>query len=689
MPQYTIRLNLGGDLVKSLSEAERSLDRINSKADRMNDSNGGSSRGGWGKYRFIPRAARGRVDSMWDLSRRLGSDSSKDSFYTSYNNTFKQFSRFQNEFVRNAFTISGWRRNLGNFMGSLESFAGAVSKTAPLFDIAARGLVGYGLATAASAAPGGIIYGTGSKILNSAGMTEAISNRMQLNMAEIGLGPDYKRMYEQATEMSAQYGFSRSGIMSTANVLTGLGAGSRTIDADMAMNLARIIGKVSMISGRPYEAVSTNMQQILGVSNPNMRDIRELIHQAPILAKYATQEMRKMGASGQDPREWLKTQENLIKVLNRLDASLKAPRSAEIRGQMKLNRENLWLQAEEQLTPFWEDIGYAQEQLYKMFSQKLSEFVSEYDSAEMRKMFDSFVNVADMAVSALKSVIGIIGDVAGALNGNEGAAVGGFAGWKAGKLIARAIGGARFGGVYGMIAGVLLGAAYDEKQENDRKAYEAQVPIRNYAQRNVSNAFINEELQSYLKENNLTADSTLYAEINKKGGLTDQISRDYTSKFPYYTRFPHLNVSDFEKGGDFVKMERSWMSDTTAIKNPYASPLNLWSQGDVYSPGALRLPENQEVIKGIKQATSDWLDSFFFGKPKGGGVASGDTTEIEDLTKGSKSLIINFNAPLVDMPTTINGATNAESIVSRIQRDMEAMVSRAMHIAINNATDMI
>lgn len=677
MPQYTIQLNLGGDLVNKLSQAEKSLDRINSKADRMNGSHGGSSRGGGGNYQFIPRAARGRVDGMWNLSRRLGSDSSKDSFYASYNNTFKQFSRFQNEFVRNSFTISGWRRNLGNFMGSLESFAGAVSKTAPLFDIAARGLVGYGLAAAASAAPGGIIYGMGSKILNSAGMTEAISNRMQLNMAEMGLGPDYKRMYDQATEMSAQYGFSRSGIMSTANVLTGLGTGSRTIDADMAMNLARIIGKVSMISGRPYESVSTNMQQILGVSNPNMRDIRELIHQAPILAKYATQEMRNMGASGQDPREWLKTQENLIKVLNRLDASLKAPRSAEIRGQMKLNRENLWLQAEEQLTPFWEDVGYAQEQLYKMFSEHLSSFSSNYNSAEIKTMFDSFVNVAEIAVNALENVVGIVGKLGSMLNGNEWAAAAAFAGYKVGNLVKKGAG--------LPVAAIItaIGMQFDHTQR--MKELSEQEDVSRY--NDFSSTLIRDTYLKYIQEHpGFKLDDKQWNSLFERSGLNETLVSEHVPKLHYFRT--HQDWNDW--GGDTYKRqwERDWRSNSARMT--YTHPLNAigWDENGRPKYGDLR---NNDELRALVKIIYEAFDSIRTGgkSTKGGGVASGDTTEIEDLTKGSKSLIINFNAPLVDMPTTINGATNAESIVSRIQRDMEAMVSRAMHIAINNATDTL
>lgn len=679
MPQYTIRLNLGGDLVKSLSEAERSLDRINSKADRMNGSRGGSGGGSLrGNYQFIPRAARGRVDGMWNLSRRLGSDSSKDSFYASYNNTFKQFRRFQNEFVRNSFTISGWRRNLGNFMGSLESFAGAVAKTTPLFDIAARGLVGYGLATAASAVPGGIIYGTGSKILNSAGMTEAISNRMQLNMAEMGLGPDYKRMYEQATQMSAQYGFSRSGIMSTANVLTGLGTGSRTIDADMAMNLARIIGKVSMISGRPYEAVSTNMQQILGVSNPNMRDIRELIHQAPILAKYATQEMRKMGVSGEDPREWLKTQENLIKVLNRLDASLKAPRSSEIRGKMQLNRENLWLQAEEQLTPFWEDVGYAQEQLYKMFSEHLSSFASKYNSAEIKTLFDSFVNVAEIAVNALENIVGIVGKLGGMLNGNEWAAAAAFAGYKVGNLVKKGTGLP----VAAIMAGI--GMQFDHTQR--MKGLSQQEDVLRY--NDLSSTLIRDVYVKYKQEHpDFNLDDKQWKSLFESSGVNEKLVSEYVPNLSYF-KF-HQDWNDW--GDDTYKRqwERDWRGDSTRMT--YTHPLNAIGWDENGRPKYGDLSKNDE-LRPLVKVIYEAFDSIRKGgksSTSGSGVATGDTSEIEDLTKGSKSLIINFNAPLVDMPTTINGATNAESIVSRIQRDMEAMVSRAMHIAINNATDMI
>lgn len=72
---------------------------------------------------------------------------------------------------------------------------------------------------------------------------------------------------------------------------------------------------------------------------------------------------------------------------------------------------------------------------------------------------------------------------------------------------------------------------------------------------------------------------------------------------------------------------------------------------------------------------------------EGGSGASGkDTKKIEDLTKGSKSLIINFNAPIVQMPTQINTNATPESIMHTISKQIEEVTIRGLQIAFNNST---
>ena len=71
---------------------------------------------------------------------------------------------------------------------------------------------------------------------------------------------------------------------------------------------------------------------------------------------------------------------------------------------------------------------------------------------------------------------------------------------------------------------------------------------------------------------------------------------------------------------------------------------------------------------------------------EGGGASGKDTKKIEDLTKGSKSLIINFNAPIVQMPTQINTNATPESIMQTISKQIEEVTIRGLQIAFNNST---
>ena len=86
-----------------------------------------------------------------------------------------------------------------------------------------------------------------------------------------------------------------------------------------ATALTRVGGLISQQAGVSFERVMTNIQQLMVQSNPNIRDIRELLNQAPILGRYAIDEMERKGITGVDKNTYLKDQNNLLSVLTRYD----------------------------------------------------------------------------------------------------------------------------------------------------------------------------------------------------------------------------------------------------------------------------------------------------------------------------------------------------------------------------------
>lgn len=143
--------------------------------------------------------------------------------------------------------------------------------------------------------------------------------------------------------MAAEYGYSRAGMLSMINTVSGFEIGGTQIGTAIATQIARQVGKVAQIGGRPYDIVGLNMQQLLAAEKPNLRDVRELIHAAPILTKYANEAMKRRGIVGESPYNYLQDRANMLRALHRLDTELQPPSAAAARGQIALAKENFWI----------------------------------------------------------------------------------------------------------------------------------------------------------------------------------------------------------------------------------------------------------------------------------------------------------------------------------------------------------
>ena len=64
-----------------------------------------------------------------------------------------------------------------------------------------------------------------------------------------------------------------------------------------------------------------------------------------------------------------------------------------------------------------------------------------------------------------------------------------------------------------------------------------------------------------------------------------------------------------------------------------------------------------------------------------------ETGRMNDLSKGSKSLIINFNKSIVDMDNHIN-TTDPSTIMREIEDYVSQAIARGLNIAFNQATPL-
>lgn len=684
--QYTIRLNLGGNLVQRLHEAEQIMDRINTKATQINK----GLPGGVGstvppvapgvaprnngvvrppRYRYIPPAARPGLNRYYLLSRQFGNTGTRSSFNSSFNNAFRQLHRFRSEFFRNMFSISGWRRNFGNFFGSLNSFGGALAKAIPLIRFATATITAYATAWAVPKLIGGAVYSIGSKAMNSQSMTEAISNSMQLSMARRGLGADYDRTYSQASRMAAEYGYSRSGMVSMINTLSGFEVNGSELGTDIATDIARITGKVAQLGGRPYDIVGLNMQQLLAANKPNMRDIRELINAAPILSKYALDEMRNTGVSGGDPREWLKDRGNMIRALYRLDDEMQPPAVSAARGRVQLARENFWIGLSG-MDKFWQDVASAGERMWAELLGKFERWYSNYDSAKFQKNLSEFVDgvgtIAEALLGLGEGLVGFANIITDIRNIFANLDV-----WIAQKI-------------YGIASSGFVNNVR-ELSGNPYSRFTQFATLFGWMRHNSnpSNSQVDTNEEGNLLVRSWAKESVGNYLSSKEGARAYGLNRGT----------PEANAIARTKAEDFLigRYEGRYRGDI--VSNMFSVPELRDSLGN--GPSILR--NNGALSRTVgsgAQIDSEAVANMFsqianlFSGKGVNGIGNQDSKKIEDLTAGSKSLIINFNAPITSMPTTIQNASNPTQLLAEIDRRINDSTVRGLQIAIANASRM-
>jgi hypothetical protein len=86
----------------------------------------------------------------------------------------------------------------------------------------------------------------------------------------------------------------------------------------------------------------TNIQQLLTQTVPSIRDIRELLNQTPILQAYALRDMEIKGIQGTDVRTYMKNQDNIISVLKRYEIDNASNAGMRVRGQIELAIQDGW-----------------------------------------------------------------------------------------------------------------------------------------------------------------------------------------------------------------------------------------------------------------------------------------------------------------------------------------------------------
>lgn len=331
----------------------------------------------------------------------------------------KRVKTFQDSFFNNVSSFSGLRYNAVNLGKVFTSLAGTAGKAIPA--LGAFGQVAIGAAKiwmgvhAWRLASSGLPLLVGTRMLNSNNMAEAASNLMQMRMAEKGLGGNYQATLNRATQFAAEYGFSRVGMLNAMNMFTGLNVDGKKLTPEEASHLAEVVGKIAHVGGLSFERVNVNLQQLLGQAVPSIRDIRELVGQAPFIGKLAMNMMEERGVQG-DYRDWLKNKSNLRSVLDEFNELVESHPVMKARGQIALAKENFWMRIADDLSPYWDKIAQANDKLYSWLSDKIVNWISNIDVNKVGAKLDQFILELDTFASAIQTIANTIGSIANGIS---------------------------------------------------------------------------------------------------------------------------------------------------------------------------------------------------------------------------------------------------------------------------------
>lgn len=578
----------------------------------------------------------------------------------------KRVKTFQDSFFNNVSSFSGLRYNMVNLGKVFTSLTGVVGKTIPA--LGAFGQVAIGAAKiwmgvhAWRLASSGLPLLIGTKLLNSNNMAEAASNLMQMRMAEKGLGGNYQAALNRATQLAAEYGFSRVGMLNAMNMFTGLNVDGKKLTPEEASHLAEIVGKIAHVGGLSFERVNVNLQQLLGQAVPSIRDIRELVGQAPFIGKLAMNMMEGRGVQG-DYRDWLKNKSNLRSVLDEFNELVESHPVMKARGQIALAKENFWMRIADGLSPYWDKIAQANEKLYSWLSDKIVSWVSNIDVEKFGKKLESFVTELSVLTSSIGPLVAKLVEWINDLTGLSKEKFPEVTLGPDGQVI---------------YTGKKIKGAEGQKQEADINLAAKKQIAANHMPNMLSELMPKlDSMGVKISPDSLSAKLRDTALINRIALTNENFNKQ------------HLDKEYSAYSLDSLYINNKWRAEHTEVpkrarsregKPGIGAGYDLY-EADVYTPN------REQMLANVMSYFAETHNREQFEKLFGG-AADADAQQLSDLSKGSKSVFINFNKEIVDMDINIASVENIEELGRKLEPKIEEVVVRGLTIALNNATSV-
>lgn len=623
---YSVVLDLKGNILEKLKLVDEELKSINNRARNVRVNGGGLGR------RDPASASRNILSD--ETERRIRGVQYKFRHYRfldfsgllkGLENTQRARKRLLDNFWSNSTSISGARRNFGNFINMFSEFSKTVLNTIPVIKQAVIGLGALAAIKLTGPLLGGIAYKLGRNSLMSEGTNTAIQNIATYDMVRLTRGNDFNNIYRNATDIALKTGASRAGTVSLLNTLSGLTVGGTKLNDRDANFFANVASKISAVSGRDMQLVGLNLQQLL--TTWQGIDMKELFKSVPLIEKYLFDIRARSKNQGEDIYSFIRNNpQALIDAFAQFAESFNLPESAIARGRVTLSEEELGITKTKSLEKFYVAIA----DLSVSINKSLEKLYEELGKVNWRPILNSFEDF-------ITDIISIGASFAKFLQSDEfvrikniisNAAKGAAAGYVAGGPI-----GAGVGGIAGTIYG---GIKEPDIYSPEQRALFSQLSNNNLLKNSLTNFGIVSRTLYRDKEGILR-----YSSVNNVPS-TIKLSRDEYSKLVKELSFGSNRYK--QMGYDLLK----GVGTEEAIKAVLANM-------DNYKPHVKGTPGEDEAGK------------------------------MQSLTRGSRALIINFNKSIVEMINNMQ-PNDTEALLKEMEEVAENAVTRGLHIAFNNAT---
>lgn len=523
------------------------------------------------------------------------------------------------------------------------------------------------------------------RVLQSDWFAEGAKLISRRHQTREGMGPQYEQTLRNADIISAAYGLDRSTTLSSINVLAGLGVGAnnRKITLGEATGLTKVGGLIAQHAGVSFERVMTNIQQLLVTTAPNMRDIRELLNQAPILGKYALKEMEEQGLKGVDVRTYLKDQGALLSVLKRYELSNASNAGMRARGMINMASQDAAALIASN-NPFWSYIGNAGSGIIKALATSANKFMS------MLVDNRSFLNM----VKSLEMTIDKMGD-------------------KGTTLVDK------------LITLVDRIAAYFKIKLVDNKAVKEAVDREQAVRMAMGSSQIRERLyQGWLKNGNYTSKTEagrreefgmLYEQLTEQAMHNPRIlalvkaSNDLQSieSLPWGVRVASKTLSALQPFAPVAGTASNLFSLDLSVKNKAKiyraqhEALNVRDSTFRYLPYADTLPSDMtaplsassmltvginEIVKELLSSMAQLMSVEGFDPSKFNLGSAAGGKDLTGFNRDRRALEIHFHDKLVEWNSTIK-TDDPQQVVNEVADTMDQLVAAAIQQALLGSTD--